>query len=633
VIFISALGAVSAIDFYVDPTTGNNANNGTDPSAPKQTIVNATGNTSASVVNLAPGTYNATGDVNITLSHNMTIQGTGPGVVIDALNNGHMFVMNAQGLSITFINITFINANSTGDGGAIYITGTNSHITFINCTFENNVAAGTGDQMGGGGAIYSGGANTIVTMLDIINCTFIGNSGPNGGAVNHEGIGYTNVSGSVFMNNAANFGGAIYKSSSGTASSGTLIIDNSRFYANDADGNETSANGGAVYQQNGVATVSNSNFTSDRADGLNGSDNGAAIHNHNGNMTVINCNFNNNTALAGDGGALRNFGATANMVVINCNFTNNTAFYGGAIYSDGNSLFVTGSNFFYNSAVDNGTAGGYGGAIFANSNTTITNSTLLNNTASFNGGALFNNGVLANITYCRIVDNSATAVFNNYTNRSALTAELNWWGINFPNETSFMGFNVSAWYQMQVSANPDGVWKYRINQSENDDEFFTDLANNTLAYKLTTNIDVDNNPMLLPYFLVTVTLPNNTVVSADFRNYSVSFNVTLKSIESSVIKASCDHEVLVIGIVGGNIPAEGGDEPGPEPPAPVPPGPNPDPNPQPNPNPGPNPNPQPNPSNNPHTANAAMKGTGMPIVLVILVLLLSLGLITRKKQS
>ena len=160
-----------------------------------------------------------------------------------------------------------------------------------------------------------------------------------------------------------------------------VIIKNIQFSSGYAD------YGGAIYFSS-TGTVTNCNFVNNTAS----VDGGAVYFYFVSTGTVTNCNFVNNTASV-DGGAVY-FSQGGN--VTNCNFTDNTAtYYGGAVYfgTDGT---VTNCNFTNNSARE-------GGAIWIFSSN-VTNNNFANNKADYAGGAISGCGEVIN---CNFTDNNA----------------------------------------------------------------------------------------------------------------------------------------------------------------------------------------------------------------------------------
>ncbi len=154
---------------------------------------------------------------------------------------------------------------------------------------------------------------------------------------------------------------------------------------------------------------------------------GGAIYNNEGNLILFDTNtFKKNAATDGAGGAIYSI---RGMVIINGNsvdgassFINNTAASsGGAIYSQGGTLDITGAAFSDNTAV------GRAGAIYAvigadgsSASTTITNSTLTDNSAGEGnrGGAVY---FFNHINYAPVEDSVAIISNSAFQNNSAST--------------------------------------------------------------------------------------------------------------------------------------------------------------------------------------------------------------------
>ncbi|WP_407409610.1 peptidoglycan-binding protein [Methanobrevibacter sp.] len=238
----------------------------------------------------------------------------GNGAVIDMTgSNIRAFYVSASGVTIK--NLTIINANYDGDGGAIYFT---SSGTVSNCNFADNTATGSG------GAVYFNreGAVTKCNFTDNYASTY-------GGAVFFQSTG--NVTNCSFTDNKATgdngCGGAVYFLNPGN-------VTNCNF-----TGNTATYYGGAV--NIGFGTVSNCNFADNTA-----YCGGAVYFFITG--TVSNCNFTDNTA--GDWGGAIMFVSTG--TVSNCNFTGNNATTGSAInfYSTSSTKTVFNSRFLNNRA-------------------------------------------------------------------------------------------------------------------------------------------------------------------------------------------------------------------------------------------------------------------------------------------
>ena len=236
----------------------------------------------------------------------------GKGATIDMTgSNIRAFYVNASGVTIK--NLTIINANYEGDGGAIYFSGSATSGTVSNCNFINNTAS----QWGGAIRFSSTGAVT--------NCNFVDNKAAgdysSGGAVHFSSIG--NVSNCNFTNNTSSGEGGAINMGSGT-------VTNCNFTNNTAN-----RDGGAI-RLSSTGTVTNCNFTGNNAT------TGSAIYfyqaYYSNTLTVSDSTFLNNRANAGDLDVVKN----DNNITITFTGQNNLL---NAIYS--NDAEVTFTNVTY----------------------------------------------------------------------------------------------------------------------------------------------------------------------------------------------------------------------------------------------------------------------------------------------
>ena len=283
-----------------------------------------------------------------------------------------------------FIHCDFGNNTALTSRVGIYYTA-NQPLIVTACNFKSNRALGIG-----GGAIYTKGSLNVTDSnfienyalflggaiesdgqyLNIDNCTFKSNSAGwyCGGAV--YAMGTVSVKNSIFIENSANFGGAIF-------SRNLIDIDNCTFKSNHADDTE----GGVIYGVN--VAVCNSLFIGNHADYSEG---GAIFAEDR--VDVQNSIFSANRA--GRGGAICTNGS---LNVADSSFIQNNAENGGgAIGSRGQYLNVNNCTFNYNNA-DHGN----GGAILAgysHVNFTVADSTFIDNSADKTGGAIESHGSL-----------------------------------------------------------------------------------------------------------------------------------------------------------------------------------------------------------------------------------------------
>ncbi|WP_409199396.1 Ig-like domain repeat protein [Methanobrevibacter sp. DSM 116169] len=389
-ILLISISSISAIG--IDNTTGGGIKQGIDNTAEND------------ILTLDPGVYNKDGfDYGITIDKNITIQGNGPAedVIIDAKGLDRIFTISSK-VTVTFINITFLNGIANEDhGGAIYNIG-NGTLTVKNSIFINNTATNSltiNDNGGFGGAIYNngeyssiefstftnngaewgGGIHNVASNFNVINSFFNDNYASNssdnggyGGAIRNYGD-YFTVINSIFINNSAiNAGGAIWTESKNSKVVNTTFKDNSALHA-----------GGAIniHILSDNFTIKNSTFIDN--DGRDG----GAISNYMGNdFFVIDSIFNNNTAIFNGGAIYTNVN---NSQVFNSTFTNNGAEFGGAIYSLGDFFVVNNNSQFIENDAYNG-----GAIVNDGSNSIINNSFFKDNFATNAGGAITNAYVL-----------------------------------------------------------------------------------------------------------------------------------------------------------------------------------------------------------------------------------------------
>lgn len=364
------------------------------------------------------------------------------------------------------------NIASTGNGGAIYTTGT-SEITGVK--FDANKADGTGTTAGGG-AIYTTGTTTID------DSTFTGNLSKKHAGSIYQTTGTLTIKNSLFDSNIAQngttvcSGGAIY---GGTAGS-TLNLTNTDFTSNSSystggavstranstiTGGTFSLNsasiGGAIYS-NGTSTISGVTFNDNSSTSVSANNGGGAIYN-NAPMTIKNSTFNSNdsnssTTADANGGAIFNSNGTVtisdstfDLNSANISIGTTTKAYGGAIYNNDGAMTITRGSFTNNTA---GTSGGaiysnvttalrslsVSGASFSNNNSatcgaiynagtrtaTLTNNTFSTNSATTDGGgAIYNTGVISSSgnTYTSNTATTSGGAINNTGGTITATGE------------------------------------------------------------------------------------------------------------------------------------------------------------------------------------------------------------------
>jgi hypothetical protein len=273
---------------------------------------------------------------------------------------------------------------------------------------DNTTPTQAGVGSGAGSGIYSlGGAinNTWGGVLTVTATQFINNTADFGGAINSAngdatGSGTLTVIDCTFTGNQAvtGDGGAINNSGGGDGASGTLTVTGSTFIANSATGTSVAkGDGGAIdngdeYGSNGAFSVSASIFIDNTAtvDGgaIDNGDNGgtggtSAAPNSVSGSTFIDNSVDGTTFTHGDGGALDNgdLGGYGFLTVSGSTFTANSASANGKRSSP--YLATNGG------AVDNGDHGGHG-QLTVSGSSFDGNSTDAHRGGNSNGGAIDN---------------------------------------------------------------------------------------------------------------------------------------------------------------------------------------------------------------------------------------------------
>src|SRR5262249_21548067 len=232
----------------------------------------------------------------LTISQNMTLDGSGQSVTLDGGNSTQVLSVNS-GVTFTLKALTIAHGSALDDqGGGLFNNGT---VNINNSTFSGNSAAG-------GGGLFNNGT------LSINNSTFSGNSAlDDGSGLGNEG-GTVNISNSTFSSNSAghdggglgNDGGTVNISNStfantsavgrggGIDNRGTVSISNSTF-----SGNSTGAEGGGLFTF-GTLSINNSTFANNSA-----GNRGGGLCNG-GTVSISNGTFSGNSA--GEGGGITN---------------------------------------------------------------------------------------------------------------------------------------------------------------------------------------------------------------------------------------------------------------------------------------------------------------------------------------
>jgi CSLREA domain-containing protein len=327
-------------------------------------------------------TFSVSGTIKLgsALNANTPITIQGP-IILSGDEVTRLFNVGNNG-NLTLVNLTVRDGRSATAGA---IDANNGTLNLAGVSFVNNAATGND-----GGAIRAG------RSLSILGSSFSGNQAEQrGGAILFTGgashtllISATNFSG----NQAGQRGGAI-----AAPSTSNILIYDSVFSGNIAEGSQNTHGGGAIYIDNGYddneVVIERAAFSGNLT--LFGSG-GAIFLNDDVPVYIRDSSFNGNAsggpAYSGQGGAIfsQNGKLDARRATFNGNLTSNEG-TGGAIHQVGTgaTTAVTNSSFFANAAPN-----GQGGALrVAAGQMHLRNVTLASNTAGA-GSALNNSGTV-----------------------------------------------------------------------------------------------------------------------------------------------------------------------------------------------------------------------------------------------
>ena len=369
----------------------------------------------------------------------------GKGFSIDALFKSRVF--NVLSDNVTFINLTFYN--STKWNGS-FICGINvSNINITNCTFDNSanfdellnptpVELDEDDDRihnphtsTNGCAVYLEGNNSMT-----VNSTFTHLVAGNGAGMYIDGINHI-VTNTSFDNVVAeNSGAAIYALGeqfminatvvNATAGvSGGAIFANANYFL--VHGNFTNCTGGV--NASDIQDIDKYLVDSIMAGQINNTQIGGGAIFFDGNILyVYNSDFINCTSST-FGGAIHANGQ--NIYVVNSNFTNSSALSGGGLFVDLLSYNVNIDNCIFenNSAFNNGGAASlYGEGIQLSNSTFDGNIQILNPNERNGGGAIYWFGANGNIVNCNFTNNRVAFPISNPKYDPYGHEEIIWYG-------------------------------------------------------------------------------------------------------------------------------------------------------------------------------------------------------------
>ena len=309
------------------------------------------------------------------------------------VNNG-IFTMNAGNIGGS--SASYGNTATNGNGGGVYITGTNAKVEVKGGSISYNTAPSTSATNGNGGGIYVASTGTDGTAISggatVSNNTASQNGGGIyvvNGKVTLQGTS-TSVLTSISNNTATNTnGGGVYLGGGQFILGGySTIVGNN---ANNGNGGGVYVGGSATYRQQSDATYLSANSYTEVKQ--NTANNGAGLYMGGGTCYVSEGYIHDNDATTNGGGVYmsggecrhsggeigRNYGTNGS--------TANTAVNGGGLYMDGGKYYSTGGYFNGNKASSKG-GGIYmeGGECYFQGGHLGYNTTTMRNTAQYGGG-------------------------------------------------------------------------------------------------------------------------------------------------------------------------------------------------------------------------------------------------------
>ncbi len=330
---------------------------------------------------------------------------------------------------LTSISGTQFSGNSAADwGGGAYLAyfANTTPSVLTNAQFISNTAVN-----GGGGGLFMWFASTLTSVDFITN-----SAGYRGGGLyaGYAGNYTTTIARGRFLSNTANGGGGLYSDSSFTldgtqflsntsrsgngggawtpasatvsnayfayntvitnGNSGGLDTGNNLIAANTVFLNNRTSGSGGGSGAGGNIVLTNVQYISNTAGNLGG---GAIAY---GSMQASHSHFEGNLAIGNWGGSI--FASQATAVTDTVFISNASMYAGGALAVQFGAVNVTGGRFEHNLATTNG----YGGAIYSGGpSLTISGTQFLTNTAAGPGGATASNATL--LTNTVYLNNSA----------------------------------------------------------------------------------------------------------------------------------------------------------------------------------------------------------------------------------
>jgi predicted outer membrane repeat protein len=217
------------------------------------------------------------------------------------------------------------NVSTNANAGSLYFSRSDSPLSMTQVRMRRNRSSSSG------GAVYAEGPVTL-TNCDISQNTC--GSGNAGAVYMNSGNSFSVTSSTISQNQSPSSGGAIYVSSSATATLNDVLMD---------DNISATGNAGALYFS---ASNSPLRMTQVRMRRNRSSSSGGAVY-INGPATITNCDISQNTATGSGGGAI-SMGTSTTVTLVNCTLNRNAAGSGSTVFSGG--IFVVQNSIIWNNA-------------------------------------------------------------------------------------------------------------------------------------------------------------------------------------------------------------------------------------------------------------------------------------------
>lgn len=356
----------------------------------------------------------------ITVVGNFSLVGPGSGSNAVTLSGGgtSAFITDqSAGAVIKFSGLTFSSFKNASAGGGVLAVPTSGGptVTVSNSIFKNNSATT-------GGALYGYMTASITGSTFDTNASTFGN----GGAIAGNGAALTIVNSLFKSNSASASGGAVYNTASVSTTNSAFLSNTSgsnggavygialNFSTSTFNSNTASVSGGAADGPSGATIITNSSFDGNKASGT-GAHNGGALYGAVVNITSS--SFTNNQVLSTNSSALGGaVYSSATFTVVNAFFSGNNAT--GTASANGGATWSSAASTQTNvTHVGNSVTGGTtrtGGAVYSGGASTAYNVTVTGNTGATIGGGVYINNSTRNWNNSVVTGNSSTSTYPDF---------------------------------------------------------------------------------------------------------------------------------------------------------------------------------------------------------------------------